>query len=119
MADEQVRLINAQDQANQYMRWVEEAVAAEGPDEMRQHIQEAMAFGQNALDHLDEALSMTEDPDVADRVKEAMYHLGLSMDQGDQVLDASEEDIEDFISEMRRHARQSTAYLGEAMAAAM
>ena len=119
MADEQVRLINAQDQANQYMHRVEEAVAAEGPDEMRQHIQEAMAFGQNALDHLDEALTMTEDPDVAVRVEEAMHHLGLSMDRGDQALDASEEDIEDFISEVRRHARQSAAYLGEAMAAAM
>jgi len=116
VADEQMRLVNAQDQANQYTRQIDQAMASGSPDEMRQHIEEAMAFGQNALDHLDGALSMTEDPDVADRVEEAMHHLGLSMDQGDQGLDASEDEIEDFISEMRRHAQQSTLYLSEAMA---
>jgi len=117
VVDEQVRLLNAQNQASQYMRRIDEAMAADDPVEMKQHVQEAIPFGQNALDHLDDALSMTEDPDVADRVEEAMHHLGLSMDQGDQALDASEEEMEDFVAEMRKHAQQSTVYLGEAMTA--
>lgn len=119
MAEEQIHLMNAQDQVSQYLHRIDQATASTEPDEMRQHIQEAMSFGRNALDGLDEALEVTEDADTADRIEEGMHHMDVSMDQGDQALEASDEDAMDFIIEMRKHAQQSIDFLAEAIGAAM
>jgi len=114
---EPLHLMNAQDQASQYQRHIEEAMASADSGEMKQHIQEAMPFGQNVLDSLEEALNMTEDPDRADRIEESMHHMSASMDQGDQALEASEDEMEDFVAEMRKQAQQSMTFLAEAMGA--
>jgi len=116
--EEQSDLGNAQAQMNQYVHHVEEAIIASGPEEMRRHVAEAMPFGVAAADNLEDALSETEDPEAADRIEEAMHHLGLSMDHGDQALEAPDDEVENFLSEMQKHALQSASFVGELVSAA-
>lgn len=115
MEVEQTHLINAQDQASQYIHYIDEAMAAPDPDEMRSHIQDALAYGQNVLDHLDEASEQCVNPDVLDLVDEATQHIALSIDEGDQALDSSDEEIEEHVSEMRRHALNASNDIMQAL----
>lgn len=119
MEDQTTLLFNAQEQCSQYLQHIDEALAAGDTDEMRELVQEAIDFGQNALDHIadaeDRAGELGIDHDVTEVMDEAMLHLGLSIDQGNQALDASDEEIEDYISEMRRHAAEAMVYTNEAM----
>jgi hypothetical protein len=86
-------------------------MASDDIDSIRQHVQEAMAYGQNVLDSLDPALDAAEDPDVIDNIEEATHQMVMSMDQGDQALEASEDEMSDLLVEMRRHAEQSLNFM--------
>jgi uncharacterized protein Yka (UPF0111/DUF47 family) len=118
MAKHDAYLITAYDQANEYLRYIDEAMAIIDADEIRRYIRDAMPIGQMMLDNLEEALNITEDPDVADGIEEAIHHMGLSMDNGDQALDVPDDEVVDFLAEMRRYADTSVSYLNEAMAMA-
>ena len=115
MGEEQTFMMSAQEQADRYITHIDEALASGDPLEMRHHIQEAMPYGQMIIDNLEDALNETEDPDVVDRIEEAMDHLSISMEQGDQALEMLEDEMPDLLMEMRRHAEQSTSFLGRAI----
>lgn len=113
--DEEMHLLNAQDQISRYVRHIDEAAGSGEPGEMRRYLREAVPFGQNTLDDLDEALNMTEDPLVAEAVEGAMRHIAWSIDQGDQAIEASDDEMEELVSDMRKQAQQAASYLAEAM----
>lgn len=115
MTEKEIHLVKAHEEASQYLHEIGEAMESAGPDEMREHVEEAMPFAQNVLDQLEEVLDATEDADTADRAEEAMHHIGVSMDQGDQALESPEDEIQDIVLEMRKHVEQSMICLNEAI----
>jgi hypothetical protein len=119
MSNGQTNLLNAHDQAAEYIRLINEALTAEDTSEMKQKIEDALSFAQNSLDELDEAMAKIESPEAVEHIEAAMNGLVVSMDLGDQVLEASEDEVEDLVSEMRQHALEATAYLNDALAVTM
>ncbi|HEX2988855.1 MAG TPA: hypothetical protein VHS06_11895 [Chloroflexota bacterium] len=118
MAEEQTYLLDANAPAQQMLHDIDEARAADEPDLRREHIQLALDAAQSYADDLDSALTTTEDPDLSDRIEEAVHHLDMAIEQGEAAIDAPDEDLEEYLSTMDRHAEQSYARLQEAVGAA-
>lgn len=107
VSEDELQLIGAQEDGDRYLRRIFEAISADSPDEARRQVQEALNFGDSMMDSLEEALTISEDPEGADLIEDAMQNLGLSMDLGEQIMDAGDEELDDLLSEMRRYAEQA------------
>lgn len=116
MPEEQAYLMNAQEQVNSYLHHIDEALDSAYEDDMREHTGQAMPYGQNALIILEDVLDDIEDSDLADRVEASMLHLGMSLEQGELVMESSDDNLEETIAEMRRQADLSMGYLNDLVA---
>lgn len=105
-------MMTATEDMDRYLGLIEDAVSTDDMDEMRRYIGEAMPVAQNAMDSLEEALMDAQNPEDVDRIEDALHHLGMSMDAGDQVFEANEETIEEYVAEMQRHAETAAGMLG-------
>ncbi|MCL6630830.1 MAG: hypothetical protein K6U00_14645 [Armatimonadetes bacterium] len=119
MPNGQVHLLNAHDQMAEYLKSIDEALAEDEVSKTELQIEKALSHAQHTLDELDEAMSSIENPDTVDSIEAAMNSLVVSMDLGDQVVDAPEDELEDLISDMRERALQATAYINDALAFTM
>ncbi|GEM_PF-6333312 len=115
MAEEQTYLLNANVPAQQMLRHIDEAFAVSDVEEVREHVQQTLDAAQDYAEELDGAFGITEAPDLSDLIEECMRHLDMVIEHGEAALDAPDEDVEEYLSAMLRHAQQSYAYLQEAV----
>lgn len=106
-------VMDVQDETERYLYHIEEALGSSDVVETRRHVQESTLAAQSIIENLEELMNSTEDPDVADSVEEAVQHLVMSIDQADLAMDVSEDEIEDILLEMRRHAERACALVSE------
>lgn len=112
MINEDESIVAALEDMDRYVSLIQDAVSSDDIDEMRRYTGEAMPVAQNVMDSLEEALMDATDPEMVDRIEDAMHHLGMSLDAGDQIFEANEETIEEYVAEMQRHAEMAANMLG-------
>lgn len=117
MVEEQTYLHDARALAQEMLRHIDEALGTSDVDAARGHAEQAVDVAMNYEADLDAAMSSSEDPDLSDQLEEAMHHLDMAIDHGEAVIDASDEEVEEYLSAMLMHARQSLSYLQEAVGA--
>ncbi len=118
MENEQVHILNAKNQISEYVNDINQAVESGSPDEVRELVTVAMPFGQDAIINLEEADNLSDDPEVSERIGEAMNHLGMSVNFGDEAIKASDDEVMNVVVEMKRHADLSTGYLDDVISIA-
>ncbi len=114
MAEEGTYLLDACALAQEMLGHIDEAVATSDAEVARDHIEQAIDAAEDCQDELDGALSENEEPEISDQLEEALHHLDMAIDRGEAALDAPDEEVEDHLAFMLRHARQSHAFLQEA-----
>lgn len=119
MPNGQVHLLNAHDQMAEYLKFIDEALGEEEVSKTKLQLERALSHAQHALDELEEAMTSIENPDSVDSIEAAINSLVVSMDLGDQAVDALDDEVEDLVSDMRRRALQATAYINDALAITM
>ena len=115
MAEEQTYLLDACALAQEMLGHVDEAAGTSDPEAAREHIEQALDVAQDFQEELDGTLSASEEPEMSDQLEEALHHLDMATELGETALDAPDEEIEDHLSSMLRHAQQSYAFLQGAM----